>query len=63
MNREANKRNYDVASISRKGRAKRENFIQHALLIEKCRLPATGQFVKIFSDMFLKKECGTKSYR
>ena len=55
------KRNFDVASISRQGQ-KRANYIQDALHIDRSKLPVSGQFVKIFSDMFLKRETSHKAY-
>jgi hypothetical protein len=63
MNREnPDKRNYDVASISRSGKAKRSNYIQTALHIDKAKIKTAGSFIKIFSDVFLKREAGNKSY-
>jgi hypothetical protein len=55
--------NYDVASISRPGREKRTNYVQDALHIEKEKINAPGKFIKVFSDMFLKREAGAASYR
>lgn len=56
------KRNFDVVSVSRSGKAKRANYIQDALQIEKEKIASSGKFIKIFADVFLKKEAGTKSY-
>ena len=56
-----NKNSYDVVSISRGGSAKRANYIQDALHISK-QARTSGNFVKVFSDMFLKHEAGKKSY-
>ncbi|MBU1026142.1 MAG: hypothetical protein KKA31_00260 [Candidatus Margulisbacteria bacterium] len=53
---------YDVASISRPGKSKRSNFVQEALYIDKTRIQTAGKFIKVFSDIFLKREAGTKSY-
>jgi hypothetical protein len=61
MNRENPKNQYDVASISRTGQEKRANYIQDALHISKQQKP-TGNFVKVFADIFLKHEAGRKSY-
>ncbi len=62
-NREnVNKRNFDVASISRPGRTKRANYIQEALFIEKEKISTSGKFIKVFSDIFLKREAGNKAY-
>jgi hypothetical protein len=62
MNHEVDKRNYDVASISRPGKTKRANYIQDALHIEKSKISQTSQFIKVFSDMFLKRETSNKAY-
>ncbi len=63
MTREqVDKRNYDVASISRPGQAKRANFIQDALHIESSRVQSTGQFIKVFANMFLRREAGKGLY-
>ena len=56
-----NKNSYDIASISRQGQEKRANYIQDALHIGKQQKP-TGQFVKVFADIFLKHEAGKGSY-
>lgn len=56
------KRNFDVASISRKGQAKRSNYVQDALHIDRSKIKQTGQFIKVFSDMFLKREVSHKAY-
>jgi len=55
------KNQYDVASISRTGSEKRANYIQDALHTSKPH-KTSGQFVKVFADMFLKHEAGKKSY-
>jgi hypothetical protein len=60
MNRENS--NFDVASISRPGKAKRSNYIQDAMLIDKSKTRNTAKFIKVFADMFLKREAGSKSY-
>jgi len=63
MNHEqVDKRNYDVISISRSGKAKRSNYIQDALQIDKAKVSTSGNFIKVFSDIFLKREAGNKSY-
>lgn len=56
-----NKNSYDIASISRKGQEKRANYVQDALHIGKQQKP-TGQFVKVFADIFLKHEAGKGCY-
>jgi hypothetical protein len=61
MNDQPNKNQYDVASISRVGQEKRANYIQDAQRMSKQQQP-TGQFVKVFADIFLKHEAGRKSY-
>ncbi len=53
---------YDVASISRPGKSKRSNYVQEALYIDKARIKTAGKFIKVFSDMFLKREAGKKAY-
>lgn len=60
-NEKKDRNNYDIASISRTNSEKRANYVQDALHISKQAKP-TGQFVKVFSDMFLKQEAGKKSY-
>ena len=63
MNREnPDKRHYDVVSVSRSGSSKRSNYIQDALQIDKAKVKASAKFIKIFSDVFLKREAGVKSY-
>ena len=63
MNREnVDRKNYDVISISRSGKAKRSNYIQDALQIDKAKISAAGNFIKVFADVFLKREAGNKSY-
>lgn len=57
------KTNYDVASISRPGKEKRANYVQDALHIEKEKIHTPGKFIKVFSDMFLKKEARASAYR
>lgn len=61
MAQENNRNSYDVASISRVGSEKKANYIQDAMHISKQQKP-TGQFVKVFADIFLKREAGRKSY-
>lgn len=58
---ESNRPQYDVASISRTGSEKRANYIQDALHVSS-RQKVSGQFVKVFSDIFLKHEAGKRSY-
>lgn len=47
--------NYDIASISRTGQEKRANYVRDAFKMEKQQQPS-GQFVKVFADIFLKHE-------
>jgi len=61
--RQIDRRNYDVASISRPGKEKRANYVKDALHIEKDKISTSGNFIKVFSDIFLKKEAGPKAYR
>ena len=63
MKKENPKRsNYDVASISRSGSAKRANYIQDALHIEKSKISTAGKFIRVFADIFLKHEAGNRAY-
>jgi hypothetical protein len=59
-NQEA-KTQYDVASITRKGQEKRANFVQNANQMNRVE-KTSGQFVRVFADIFLKHEAGKKSY-
>jgi hypothetical protein len=61
-NQNADKRNYDVASISRPGKQKRANYVQNALHIDSKKLQTSGRFIKVFSDIFLKHEINNKSF-
>jgi len=62
MNREnPDKRNFDVVSVSRSGKAK-ANYIQDALQIDKAKVSPAGNFIKVFADVFLKREAGKKTY-
>jgi hypothetical protein len=54
--------NYDVVSISRGEDVKRANYIQHAMFIEKDRVAPAGSFIRVFADIFLKKEASNKAY-
>ena len=57
---------YDVASISHSG-TERRNYVRDALIMDKdqkasANLP--GQFVRVFADIFLKKEhTGTGNFK
>ncbi|NQT30373.1 MAG: hypothetical protein HQ596_07360 [Candidatus Saganbacteria bacterium] len=62
MNPKEDKRNYDIASISQPGQEKRANYAQYALYMDKKKISKAGKFVKVFADMFLKKEATNKSY-
>ncbi|MFC1568151.1 hypothetical protein ACFL37_00450 [Candidatus Margulisiibacteriota bacterium] len=61
MNQQVDKRNYDVASIGQPGK-KRANYVQDALHIDRSKIARTSQFIKVFSDMFLKRETSHKAY-
>lgn len=62
MNRENPDRNqYDIVSVSRTGSEKRANYLQDALHIRQ-QQKSSGNFVKVFADIFLKHEAGKKSY-
>lgn len=55
--------NYDVASIGRGENSKRANYVLPAMFIEKDRVAVAGSFIKVFADIFLKKEVtGSKAY-
>ncbi|PIS30819.1 hypothetical protein COT42_02435 [Candidatus Saganbacteria bacterium CG08_land_8_20_14_0_20_45_16] len=56
MSESADKNNYDVASISRPGQDKRANYVQFALEYDYTKVTRPGQFIKVFADMFLRKE-------
>jgi hypothetical protein len=55
-----NKNNYDIASISLTGQEKRTNHVRHALFIEHDST-GPGQFIKVFADIFLKREASSRS--
>lgn len=62
MNRESpDRRNFDVALISQPGKSRRAH-IRDALHIEKSLVKTTGQFIRVFADIFLKREVGNKAY-
>ena len=56
-----NKNDYDVISISRTGSDKKANYVQDANHISK-QQKTSGQFIKVFADVFLKREATPKSY-
>ena len=55
------KNQYDIVSLTRTGQEKRTNYISSAVNMSEAQKP-TGQFVKVFADIFLKHEAGKKSY-
>ncbi len=55
------KTTYDVVSVSRTGTEKKANYVKDAYHIEK-QERSSGQFVKVFADIFLKHEAGKRSY-
>jgi hypothetical protein len=55
------KNQYDVVSVSRRGSEKRANYIQNAGKVSS-QQKNSGQFVKVFADVFLKKETGDRYY-
>ncbi|MEA3492925.1 MAG: hypothetical protein U9R38_00905 [Candidatus Margulisiibacteriota bacterium] len=55
------KNTYDVASISQPGKDKRANHVRNALRYDHIKVNRPGQFVKVFADMFLRKESGSKA--
>jgi hypothetical protein len=55
------RRNYDIVSLNRQGREKRESYVQDALRIDPLKVKMAGTFVKVFADMFLKKEVAVNS--
>jgi hypothetical protein len=61
-NQNVDKKNYDIASISRPGKTKRANYIQDALHVSKEKIETSGKFIRVFADVFLKREAGNKSY-
>ena len=56
------KRNFDVASISRSGRAKRATYVQNALEYDHTKVSTPGSFLNIFSNMFRTKEDKSIAY-
>ncbi len=56
------KNNYDVVSISRPGKEKRTNYIHDAQHIDKSQVTVQGKFIRVFADIFLKKEASGKAY-
>ncbi|HVN67614.1 MAG TPA: hypothetical protein VMT55_04510 [Candidatus Sulfotelmatobacter sp.] len=63
MNNEQPKKrsNYDVVSIRGSGEDKPVNYVRDAYLIDR-KQKTGGEFVKVFSDIFLKHEAGKKAY-
>lgn len=61
MNQQEQKNQYDIVSLTRTGQEKRTNFIQNAAHMSRAQ-KSTGQFVRVFADIFLKHEAGKKSY-
>ena len=60
--KQIDKSNFDVASISRGEGRKRANFVQDALQIDRDKIASTSRFIKVFADIFLKKEASAGSY-
>ena len=55
------KPSYDVVSLTRSGQEKRANYA--SLALHMARQPKTsGQFVRVFADVFLKKEKNDRFY-
>ena len=52
---------YDIVSVSRKGSEKKANYVKDGYHIEGAG-KSSGQFVRVFADIFLKKETGDKYY-
>ena len=52
---------YDIASISRSNAEKRAHYIQDAGQVGKPN-KTSGQFVRVFANMFLKHTASPKSY-
>jgi hypothetical protein len=61
MSNQEHKQQYDVVSLTRAGQKKRANYVQNSLHMSKAQ-SSTGQFVRVFADIFLKHEAGKKSY-
>jgi len=59
MSEQQNKNQYDVVSLTRVGQEKRTNFVQNAAHMSRAQ-KSTGQFVRVFADIFLKHEAGKK---
>ena len=62
MNEQIDRRNYDVVTI-RAGNKKPVNHVQKAYTFDPKSVTTPGKFVKIFANMFLKKEAVNKAYR
>ena len=50
------RRNYDVVSLSRTGKAKRSNYVQPALEMDPKSITKPGKFIAVFSNMFKTRE-------
>ena len=61
MSQPEHKQQYDIVSLTRTGEEKRTNYVQHSTHMSKTQ-KSTGQFVRVFADIFLKHEAGKKSY-
>ena len=61
MSNQEHKQQYDIVSLTRTGQEKRTNFVSSAAHMSKAE-KSTGQFVRVFADIFLKHEAGKKSY-
>ena len=61
-NETVDKSNYDIASIGRGEGRKRANFVQDALQVDRDKIASTSRFIRVFADIFLKKEASAGSY-
>jgi hypothetical protein len=61
MSNQEHKQQYDVVSLTRAGQEKRANYVSNAAHMSQAQ-KSTGQFVRVFADIFLKHEAGKKSY-
>lgn len=49
---------FDIASISKVGQDKPVYHVQEADRMDPKKVASTGQFIKVFADVFLRKEAG-----
>jgi len=60
-NEQPKRSHYDVVSIRGTGESKPVNYVRDAYLIDR-KQKTGGEFIRVFSDIFLKHEPGKKAY-